>query len=98
VHQVETTVDFSRGNRLLGWYVGGLNFQIEHHLFPQVCHVHYAAIAPLVEATCREFGVRYQTKPTFSAALAAHYRLLERLGRADAAWPAAIPAPPGPPR
>jgi linoleoyl-CoA desaturase len=88
VHQVETSVDFSRGNRLLGWYLGGLNFQIEHHLFPQVCHVHYAGIAPLVEATCREFGVSYRTKPTFRAALGAHYRLLERLGRADAAWPA----------
>jgi linoleoyl-CoA desaturase len=88
VHQVETTVDFSRENRLLGWYVGGLNFQIEHHLFPQVCHVHYAGIAPLVEATCREFGVSYRTKPTLGAALGAHYRLLERLGRAEAARPA----------
>ena len=88
MHQVETTVDFSRGNRLLGWYVGGLNFQIEHHLFPQVCHVHYAGIAPLVEATCREFGVSYRTKPTLGAALGAHYRLLEQLGRAEAAPPA----------
>lgn len=86
-HQVETSVDFSRGNRVLGWYLGGLNFQIEHHLFPQVCHVHYAGIAPLVEATCREFGVSYQTKPTLGAALAAHYRLLERLGRAEAELP-----------
>jgi linoleoyl-CoA desaturase len=88
VHQVETSVDFSRGSSLLGWYLGGLNFQIEHHLFPQVCHVHYPAIAPLVEATCREFGVRYQAEPSFGAALAAHYRLLERLGRVETAWPA----------
>jgi linoleoyl-CoA desaturase len=80
VHQVETSVDFSRGNRLLEWYLGGLNYQIEHHLFPKVCHVHYARIAPVVEATCREFGVNYQSKPTFRAALGAHYRLLARLG------------------
>ena len=58
-HQVETTVDFARGNRLLSWFIGGLNFQIEHHLFPRICHVHYPALAPLVEETCREFGVPY---------------------------------------
>ena len=45
VHQVETTVDFARGNRLLSWFIGGLNFQIEHHLFPRICHVHYPALA-----------------------------------------------------
>ncbi len=58
-HQVESTVDFARRNRLLSWYIGALNFQIEHHLFPRICHVHYAALAPLVEATCREFGLKY---------------------------------------
>ena len=59
VHQVESTVDFARRNRLLSWFIGGLNFQIEHHLFPRICHVHYPALAPLVEETCREFGLQY---------------------------------------
>jgi len=81
--QVESAVDFARANRLLGWYVGGLNMQIEHHLFPQISHPHYAGLAPLVEATCREYGVRYTTHPTFRAAVAAHYRQLRALGRAD---------------
>jgi len=85
VCQVESSVDFARGSRLLGWYLGGLNFQIEHHLFPQVCHLHYPGIAPLVEDACRDFGVRYHAEPTFRAALAAHFRLLERLGRGDLA-------------
>jgi linoleoyl-CoA desaturase len=80
--QVQSAVDFARGNRLLGWYVGGLNMQIEHHLFPQVCHLHYAALAPVVEATCREYGVRYTAHPTLGAAIAAHYRQLRALGRA----------------
>lgn len=81
--QVRSSVDFARGNRLLGWYVGGLNLQIEHHLFPQVCHLHYAGMAPLVEATCGEFGVRYTAHPTFRSAVAAHFRQLRALGRAD---------------
>lgn len=80
VHQVETTVDFAPRNRLLSWYVGGLNFQVEHHLFPQICHLHYAALAPIVEQTCRDYGVRYAAHPTFRGALASHFRWLRRMG------------------
>ncbi len=83
VHQIETTVDYAKSNRLLSWYVGGLNFQIEHHLFPRICHVHYAALAPVVEATCREFGVRYVAHETFRGGLASHYRLLRHMGSHD---------------
>jgi linoleoyl-CoA desaturase len=82
VHQVETTVDFARGNRFLSWVIGGLNFQIEHHLFPRISHIHYPALAPLVEETCREFGVRYIAHQTFRASLASHYRWLRLLGSA----------------
>ena len=89
VHQVETTVDFARANRVLSWFLGGLNFQIEHHLFPKVSHVHYAALAPIIEDVCRENGVRYETHPTFRAALAAHYRWLRNL--ADASFSPAVP-------
>ena len=81
VHQVETTVDYARANPFITWFVGGLNYQIEHHLLPQVCHVHYPAIAGVVEATCREFGVRYLYRDTFAAAVASHYRWLRRLGQ-----------------
>jgi linoleoyl-CoA desaturase len=85
VHQVETTVDFARGNRLISWYVGGLNFQIEHHLFPQICHVHYPALAPVVQETCREYGVKYVAHETFLAGVASHFRWLRRMGMAGAA-------------
>lgn len=85
VHQVEATVDFARGNRLLSWFIGGLNFQIEHHLFPRICHVHYPALAPLVEETCREFGLRYRTQDSFLAGVASHFRWLRRMGKASAA-------------
>lgn len=91
-HQVHATVDFARGNRLLGWYVGGLNFQVEHHLFPAVSHVHYRALSPLVEAVCRAHGVRFVARPTLGAALQANVRWLRALGRPPELAPPAAPA------
>ncbi len=82
-HQVRTTVNFARNNPLLTWYLGGLNFQIEHHLFPKICHVHYPALSKIVEKTCADFGLPYHAHPTMRAALASHLRLLGRLGKAD---------------
>jgi linoleoyl-CoA desaturase len=81
IHQAETTVDFARQSRMVTWLVGGLNFQIEHHLFPRICHVNYPAISQLVEETCRDFGIRYAQHPSFRAGLASHYRWLRRMGR-----------------
>jgi linoleoyl-CoA desaturase len=92
VHQVQTTVNYARGNRLLSWYVGGLNYQIEHHLFPRICHLHYAAISPLVEQTCREFGVRYVAHATFWGGLASHFRWLRRMGLPEDAGLGVSPA------
>jgi linoleoyl-CoA desaturase len=84
-HQIETAVDFARDNRLLTWYLGGLNFQIEHHLFPKVCHVHYPALSPIVEATCRTHGIRHQSHRTMRRAIRSHVRWLRHLGRATGA-------------
>jgi linoleoyl-CoA desaturase len=81
VHQVQTTVNFARRNRVLGWLVGGLNFQIEHHLFHKICHIHYPALSKVVEEACREFGVRYSEHPTFFAAVASHYHWLTLMGQ-----------------
>jgi linoleoyl-CoA desaturase len=80
VHQAETTVDFARNNWALSWWLGGLNFQIEHHLFPQVCHVHYPALSRIVEATCQEYGVPYRAHRTFRSGLLSHYRWLREMG------------------
>jgi linoleoyl-CoA desaturase len=88
IHEVETTVDFGPGNRFLNWYCGGLNFQIEHHLFPLVCHVHYPALAKIVKQTCAEFGVQYNVFPTWRGALMSHLRILRDLGRKPASEPA----------
>ena len=81
VHQMKTTMNFACQNKWLSWYVGGLNFQVEHHLFTRICHVHYPAIAPIVKQTAREFGVPYLEQKTFRDALGSHVRLLKSLGR-----------------
>ncbi len=83
IHELQTTSDFARNNLLLNWYVGGLNFQIEHHLFPNICHIHYRKLSPIVERTAAEYGFSYNLKPSFGAALASHVRRLKELGRAS---------------
>ena len=80
-HQVETTVDFARDNKLLCWYLGGLNFQVVHHLFPRVCHLHYPALSRIIEKTCLEHGVRYRAQDNVRAALGSHVRWLKRMGQ-----------------
>jgi linoleoyl-CoA desaturase len=80
VHQVETTADFAPRNPLLSFYIGGLNFQIEHHLLPHICHLNYPRLAPIVRATCEEFGIRYNCYTTWRAAFAGHLQELSLLG------------------
>lgn len=80
IHEVENTTDFAPKNRLLTWYIGGLNFQIEHHLFTGICHVHYPKLAPIVRETAAEFGVSYNVEPTFREALKGHVQMLKKLG------------------
>ena len=81
VHEVETTVDFCPRNPVLSWVVGGLNFQIEHHLFPRVPHTHYANIAKIVQRNAERHGVRYVTQRSLRAALRSHYRHVRTMGR-----------------
>lgn len=81
VHEVENTTDFAPRNRLLTWFIGGLNFQIEHHLFTRICHVHYPGLAPIVKKTAEEFGIDYHVEPTYREALVGHVKMLKKLGR-----------------
>jgi len=79
IHQLRTTADFARNNRILSWYIGGLNFQVEHHLFPKICHVHYRKLSRIVERACRKAGVKYNAFPSLRAAIASHYRALKAM-------------------
>lgn len=81
IHQIETTVNFARQNRVMTWLLGGLNYQVEHHLFPKICHINYPAISTVVEETCRDFGVNYVQHPSFQAGIASHFRWLRQMGR-----------------
>jgi linoleoyl-CoA desaturase len=81
VHEVQTTVNFCPRNPLLTWMLGGLNYQIEHHLFPKVPHTHYPRLAPIVRRNCERHGVRYTAQPSLGRALRSHFRHLRAMGR-----------------
>jgi len=91
IHEMVTTNNFARKNKALCWYVGGLNFQIEHHLFPKICSIHYPAISHIVEKTAREFNIPYNQHDTFFEAVASHYRTLKKFGNPGYVYPAAQP-------
>lgn len=82
VHQLATTSDFAVNNKVVSWLVGGLNFQVEHHLFPRISHVHYPAIQKIVSTVCSDYGVAYYSYPTTGEALASHFRHMKKLGQA----------------
>lgn len=81
VHEMKTTSNFGRRNKILCWYVGGLNFQIEHHLFPKICSIHYPAISSIVERVAMAHDIPYHHHPTLRSAIASHYRMLKWLGK-----------------
>ena len=81
IHQMQTTANFAPDSALAAFLCGGLNRQIEHHLFPRVCHIHYPAISTIVKSTAYEFGLPYIENLTFGSALSSHFRLLQKLGK-----------------
>jgi linoleoyl-CoA desaturase len=80
VHQVQTTADFATKSRIVSWFTGGLNFQVEHHLFPRISHIHYPKISQFVRETCDQFGITYLEFPTVMAALRSHVVHLKQVG------------------
>lgn len=82
IHQLNTTANFAQNNKLLTWFAGGLNHQVEHHLFPSICHVHYPKISKIIKETAEEFNIPYNSYPTFINALKNHGLMLKQLGQA----------------
>jgi linoleoyl-CoA desaturase len=72
VHQISTTANFATKSKLVSWFLGGLNFQVEHHLFPGISHVHYPQINKLVKETCKEFNIAYLEHRTMAKAFFSH--------------------------
>jgi linoleoyl-CoA desaturase len=81
IHQIQTTANFATRSPIWTWFCGGLNFQIEHHLFPSMSHIHYPKISKIVKETCAEHGVFYNEFPRFRTAVASHWKFLNELGK-----------------
>jgi linoleoyl-CoA desaturase len=81
VHQMRTTTNFSPKSKVFSWFIGGLNYQVEHHLFANISHIHYRQLSEIVAATAREFGIPYLCQPSFAKALQGHGKMLYILGR-----------------
>lgn len=81
VHQIQTTANFATKSKIVSWFTGGLNFQVEHHLFPRISHVHYPKISQLVRETCEQFGITYIEFPTVLSAVRSHVVHLKHVGR-----------------
>lgn len=81
VHQVQTTANFATRSKIVSWFTGGLNFQVEHHLFPRISHIHYPKINELVRETCQQFNVNYMEFPSVLAAIRSHVVHLKHVGR-----------------
>lgn len=87
IHQIKTTANFAPDNKFINWYVGGLNYQVEHHLFPRISHVHYPALSKIVAEKCREFGLPYNTYNSMGASMVSHFRMMKSLGMKPAVIP-----------
>lgn len=83
IHQIQTTANFATKNKLLSWLVGGLNFQIEHHLFPKISHIHYPQISKIIKQTCQEFNIRYIEHRRLRHAISSHTNYLRKMGQMD---------------
>ena len=81
VHQLKTTANFATNNKVVSWLVGGLNFQIEHHLFPKISHVHYPAISKIIRKACEDYGISYIEYSKVRYAVASHVAYLRQMGR-----------------
>ncbi len=81
IHQIKTTANFATNNKFISWMVGGLNFQIEHHLFPKISHVHYPVISKIIKQACDEYGIKYIEFPKMRHAIVSHVAYLKKLGR-----------------
>jgi linoleoyl-CoA desaturase len=82
IHQLKTTANFAPKNKFISWMIGGLNFQIEHHLFPKISHIHYPALRKIIKQSCSEFGVPYIEYPKMRQAVVSHLVFLKQMGRA----------------
>ena len=83
IHQLKTTANFATNNKVISWLVGGLNFQIEHHLFPKISHIHYPQISKIIKKACQEYGIQYVEYPKMSQAVVSHIAYIKQMAKAS---------------
>lgn len=81
VHQLYTTADFAPNSKVFSWLVGGLNFQVVHHLFPSISHVHYKNMSKIVQEMTQKHNLPYHVNGSFFRAVGQHIMMLKALGR-----------------
>jgi linoleoyl-CoA desaturase len=81
VHQIKTTANFAPKSKVISWFVGGLNFQVEHHLFPRISHIHYPALSRIVQEHCERFNLPYHCFPNLRMAVISHVRTMKKMGQ-----------------
>lgn len=81
VHQIETTSNFSVNNPIVTWFCGGLNYQVEHHLFPKICSIHYPEVAKIVKEKAQKYGISYHDNHSLEQAVVSHYKTLKKFSR-----------------
>ena len=83
IHQLQTTANFSDDNKFLSWFIGGLDFQVEHHLFPNISHIHYRNISDIVKSTVNDYGIVYNAKASLWDAIVSHSKMLRLMGNEE---------------
>lgn len=81
VHQIQSTANFATQSKVLTWILGGLNFQVEHHLFPKISHAHYPELNRIVQQTCKEYNIRYNEFKSFWSALRSHVKIIHSMSK-----------------
>jgi len=79
--QMKTSVDYNVDSKFLNWVLGGFNAHTLHHLFPNICHVHYLDMVKILRDTSEEFGITYN-ETSYWNALRSHFRFLKKMGHA----------------
>ena len=79
INQIKTSCNWSSNSRFFNWFTGGLNNQIEHHLFPTMNPYLYTRISPIVKNTCKKHHIPYNDFPTFWDAWISMIKFIHRL-------------------
>ena len=80
--QLRTSLDYNADSPLANFFLGGFNAHTLHHLFPNICHIHYLKMVPILRQTAKEYGLTYNEAP-YSHAIRSHFKFLRKMGAGE---------------